>query len=32
MIGSADLDIDGVKEDGTTVAVFRQGAWAFEFK
>ncbi len=30
MIGSEDLDIDGVKEDGTTEAVFRKGAWAFE--
>ncbi|MFP7492643.1 aminopeptidase [Terribacillus saccharophilus] len=32
MIGSADLDIDGVKADGTKVAVFRQGAWALTFE
>lgn len=29
MIGSGDLDIDGVSADGTTEAVFRKGAWAF---
>lgn len=28
MIGSADMDIDGIKEDGTTVPVFRNGTWA----
>ncbi|UCZ53103.1 aminopeptidase [Bacillus shivajii] len=28
MIGSAEMDIDGVKEDGTTEPVFRQGEWA----
>ncbi len=28
MIGSEDLDIDGVREDGETVPVFRQGTWA----
>ncbi|RYL93856.1 aminopeptidase [Sporolactobacillus sp. THM7-4] len=32
MVGSAELDIDGVKEDGTKVAVFRKGAWAFSFE
>ena len=29
MIGSADLSIDAVCEDGKTVAVFRDGTWAF---
>ncbi|MBY0098288.1 aminopeptidase [Mesobacillus maritimus] len=28
MIGSADMDIDGIKEDGTTEPVFRNGDWA----
>ena len=28
MIGSAELDIDGVKPDGSRVAVFRKGEWA----
>lgn len=28
MIGSADMDIDGIKEDGSTVPVFRKGTWA----
>ncbi|WP_106495951.1 aminopeptidase [Lentibacillus sp. Marseille-P4043] len=32
MIGSEKLDIDGVKEDGSTEAVFRNGTWAFEIK
>ncbi|TGA99466.1 aminopeptidase [Sporolactobacillus shoreae] len=32
MVGSAGLDIDGVKADGTRVPVFRLGAWAFDFK
>lgn len=31
MVGSADLDIDGVKADGTRVPVFRKGAWALKF-
>src|SRR5690625_4324103 len=31
MIGSAEMDIDGVKEDGTTEAVFRNGTWAIKF-
>src|SRR5699024_7104353 len=30
MVGSADMDIDGVLEDGTEEAVFRHGTWAFE--
>lgn len=30
MIGSDKMDIDGVKADGTTEAVFRSGAWAFD--
>ncbi len=29
MIGSADMNIDGIKEDGTTEAIFRNGTWAF---
>ena len=28
MIGSAELDIDGIKADGTVVPLFRQGNWA----
>ncbi|MCU6710600.1 aminopeptidase [Paenibacillus sp. J5C_2022] len=28
MIGSADMDIDGIQDDGTVVPVFRQGEWA----
>ncbi|ASN03990.1 aminopeptidase [Virgibacillus necropolis] len=32
MIGSENLDIDGVMQDGTTEAVFRNGTWAFEIK
>lgn len=31
MIGSSDLDIDGVKKDGTTEPVFRKGSWALDF-
>lgn len=30
MIGSAQMDIDGVKPDGTKEAVFRHGTWAFD--
>nr|WP_226581621.1 aminopeptidase [Halobacillus litoralis] len=32
MMGSADLDIDGVLEDGTTEAVMRKGSWAITFE
>ncbi|PAV31442.1 aminopeptidase [Virgibacillus profundi] len=32
MIGSEELDIDGVKADGTTEAVFRNGTWALNVK
>ncbi|RYG71184.1 aminopeptidase [Lentibacillus lipolyticus] len=32
MIGSEELDIDGVLEDGTTEAVFRNGTWALNVK
>lgn len=32
MIGSKEMDIDGVKEDGTKEAVFRKGTWAFSIK
>ena len=28
MIGSDDLSVDGIKEDGTSVPVFRSGTWA----
>lgn len=28
MIGSADMDIDGIQPDGTVVPVFRKGNWA----
>ncbi|MDQ6420037.1 aminopeptidase [Paenibacillus sp. LHD-117] len=28
MIGSAEMDIDGIKDDGTVVPVFRGGNWA----
>ncbi len=31
MIGSADLDIDGEKSDGSSEPVFRKGAWAINF-
>ena len=30
MIGSPQMDIDGVREDGTREAVMRSGEWAFE--
>jgi aminopeptidase len=30
MIGSAEMDIDGIKQDGTHEPVMRQGEWAFE--
>ncbi|WP_108671061.1 aminopeptidase [Peribacillus acanthi] len=29
MIGSAEMDIDGVTEDGKSEAIFRNGNWAF---
>ena len=29
MIGTADLNIDGITESGETVAIFRNGTWAF---
>ena len=28
MVGADDLEIDGVKADGSTVAIFRNGTWA----
>lgn len=28
MIGSSEMDIDGIKEDGTVVPIFRNGDWA----
>jgi aminopeptidase len=30
MIGSPQMDIDGLKEDGTPEPVMRQGEWAFD--
>ncbi|MDP6913288.1 MAG: aminopeptidase, partial [Candidatus Thalassarchaeaceae archaeon] len=30
MIGSADLDIDGISEDGKRTPVMRSGEWAFD--
>jgi len=30
MIGSQQMDIDGIKEDGTREPVMRQGEWAFD--
>ncbi|MFD2209876.1 aminopeptidase [Virgibacillus halophilus] len=32
MIGSEKLDIEGIKADGTTEAVFRNGTWALDVK
>ena len=29
MIGTEDLNIDGIKKDGTVVPIFRNGNWAF---
>ena len=29
MIGSTELNIDGIKEDGTVEPVMRNGNWAF---
>ena len=29
MIGTEDLNIDGIKADGQRVPVFRNGNWAF---
>ncbi|EDL64860.1 aminopeptidase [Bacillus sp. SG-1] len=29
MIGSNEMDIDGINKDGTREAVFRKGNWAF---
>lgn len=29
MIGSAQMDIDGIKDDGSTEPIFRNGDWAF---
>lgn len=29
MIGSADMDIDGIRPDGTIEPIFRKGNWAF---
>ncbi|MFX1243123.1 MAG: aminopeptidase [Promethearchaeota archaeon] len=32
MIGSGEMDIDGIKEDGTAEPIMRKGEWAFEVK
>lgn len=29
MVGNGEMDIDGIKEDGTVVPIFRKGEWAF---
>lgn len=29
MVGNGEMDIDGIREDGTRVAIFRKGEWAF---
>jgi len=29
MIGSSEMDIDGILEDGTVIPIFRNGNWAF---
>ena len=29
MIGTPDLEIDGITQDGKVVAIFRNGNWAF---
>ncbi|MFG6079018.1 aminopeptidase [Erwinia sp. OPT-41] len=29
MIGSDKMDIDGIKQDGTVVPIFRNGDWTF---
>ncbi|TXC92132.1 aminopeptidase [Metabacillus litoralis] len=29
MIGSADMNIDGISEDGSSEAIFKNGTWAF---
>lgn len=28
MIGSKEMNIDGIKQDGTVVPIFRNGDWA----
>jgi aminopeptidase len=28
MIGSGEINVDGIKPDGTAVPVFRNGEWA----
>jgi aminopeptidase len=30
MIGSGEMDVDGITEDGTSEPVMRGGEWAFE--
>lgn len=32
MIGSATMNIDGITKDGTSEAIFRNGAWAIDFE
>ena len=29
MVGNGEMNIDGIKEDGTVVPIFRNGEWAF---
>jgi len=30
MIGSEEMDVDGIKEDGTTESIMRKGEWSFQ--
>ena len=30
MIGSENMNIDGIKQDGTIVPIFRNGDWAIQ--
>jgi aminopeptidase len=32
LVGSAELNIDGVTKDGKREPIFRNGNWAFELK
>jgi aminopeptidase len=32
MIGSGEMDIDGIAEDGIAEPIMRKGEWAFEVK
>jgi leucyl aminopeptidase (aminopeptidase T) len=32
MIGSKDMDVTGIRQDGSSLAILRSGEWAFESK